>query len=91
MISAGVRSGMLGPYQAQALLAGAELRKEIEGLVADAQADANAAGQVQVEDGSVNDEDDRWLQGIERSAQAVPAMDLWMGRHELLYSRIFNS
>ena len=25
------------------------------------------------------------------AAVTVPAMDLWMGRHELLYSRIFNS
>jgi urease accessory protein len=25
------------------------------------------------------------------AAVCVPAMDLWMGRHELLYSRIFNS
>lgn len=25
------------------------------------------------------------------AAVSVPAMDLWMGRHELLYSRIFNS
>ncbi|KAM0719475.1 hypothetical protein Q7P37_005380 [Cladosporium fusiforme] len=27
----------------------------------------------------------------EDAAVCVPAMDLWMGRHELLYSRIFNS
>lgn len=27
----------------------------------------------------------------EDAAVSVPAMDLWMGRHELLYSRIFNS
>ena len=25
------------------------------------------------------------------AAVCVPAMDIWMGRHELLYSRIFNS
>ncbi|KAF2160732.1 hypothetical protein M409DRAFT_59758 [Zasmidium cellare ATCC 36951] len=29
--------------------------------------------------------------GVERAAVTVPTMDLWMGRHELLYSRIFNS
>ncbi|KAK4501332.1 hypothetical protein PRZ48_007140 [Zasmidium cellare] len=28
---------------------------------------------------------------VERAAVTVPTMDLWMGRHELLYSRIFNS
>ena len=27
----------------------------------------------------------------EEAAVTVPVMDLWMGRHELLYSRIFNS
>ena len=85
---------MLGPYQAQGLLAGTELRKGIDGLVADAQTDADAdadvVGQVEV-GGSNDDKDDKWMIGIERSAQAVPVMDLWMGRHELLYSRIFNS
>jgi len=25
------------------------------------------------------------------AAQSVPAVDLWVGRHEKLYSRIFNS
>lgn len=29
--------------------------------------------------------------GVERAVVTVPMMDLWMGRHELLYSRIFNS
>ncbi|KAK3117800.1 hypothetical protein LTR53_000488 [Teratosphaeriaceae sp. CCFEE 6253] len=28
---------------------------------------------------------------VEGTAVTVPMMDLWMGRHELLYSRIFNS
>ncbi|EME43019.1 hypothetical protein DOTSEDRAFT_80557 [Dothistroma septosporum NZE10] len=28
---------------------------------------------------------------VESAAVTVPTMDLWMGRHELLYSRIFNS
>lgn len=28
---------------------------------------------------------------VERAAVTVPTMDIWMGRHELLYSRIFNS
>lgn len=28
---------------------------------------------------------------VEDAGLTVPPMDLWMGRHELLYSRIFNS
>lgn len=32
-----------------------------------------------------------WEVGIEDAAQGVPMCDLWVGRHELLYSRIFNS
>ena len=89
VISAGVRSGMLGPYQAQAKLAGPALRRVIEGLVGEAEV------QVQADlDGGDDDNDndgDGWMAGIERSGQAVPVMDLWVGRHELLYSRIFNS
>ncbi|EGD96358.1 urease accessory protein UreF [Trichophyton tonsurans CBS 112818] len=32
-----------------------------------------------------------WWTEPEDAGQVVPIMDLWMGRHELLYSRIFNS
>ena len=32
-----------------------------------------------------------WDVGVEDAAQGVPMCDLWVGRHELLYSRIFNS
>ncbi|KAI4208025.1 MAG: hypothetical protein LQ346_000189 [Caloplaca aetnensis] len=32
-----------------------------------------------------------WNVPIEDAGQGVPALDLWMGRHEMLYSRIFNS
>ncbi|KIX97013.1 uncharacterized protein Z520_07127 [Fonsecaea multimorphosa CBS 102226] len=32
-----------------------------------------------------------WLMRPEDAGQVVPSMDLWVGRHELLYSRIFNS
>ena len=28
---------------------------------------------------------------VEEAAQEVPMVDVWVGRHELLYSRIFNS
>jgi urease accessory protein len=32
-----------------------------------------------------------WGTEVGDAAQAVPALDLWVGRHEKLYSRIFNS
>ena len=32
-----------------------------------------------------------WFVQPEDAGQVVPAIDLWVGRHELLYSRIFNS
>lgn len=32
-----------------------------------------------------------WDKKWEEAGQEVPALDLWVGRHELLYSRIFNS
>jgi urease accessory protein len=35
--------------------------------------------------------DKGWDVNIEDAGQSVPVMDLWMGRHEMLYSRIFNS
>lgn len=32
-----------------------------------------------------------WDTPVEEAGQSVPVMDLWIGRHEVLYSRIFNS
>ncbi|KIX06551.1 uncharacterized protein Z518_04527 [Rhinocladiella mackenziei CBS 650.93] len=32
-----------------------------------------------------------WLRQPQDAGQVVPSMDLWVGRHEMLYSRIFNS
>lgn len=32
-----------------------------------------------------------WNTAPEETGQSVPTMDLWIGRHEVLYSRIFNS
>lgn len=32
-----------------------------------------------------------WHTEVEQAGQVVPALDLWVGRHELLYSRIFSS
>jgi len=68
VISAAVRASVLGPYQAQAVLAGKELQGRIEGLV-----------------------EEWWGVETEEAGQVVPVMDLWVGRHEKLYSRIFNS
>ncbi|OAA43551.1 urease [Beauveria brongniartii RCEF 3172] len=35
--------------------------------------------------------DREWDTPVEDAGQSVPVMDLWVGRHEVLYSRIFNS
>lgn len=35
--------------------------------------------------------DREWHTKTEDAGQSVPVMDLWVGRHEMLYSRIFNS
>jgi urease accessory protein len=32
-----------------------------------------------------------WGRSVEEAGQGVVMLDLWVGRHELLYSRIFNS
>ncbi|KAF2824025.1 hypothetical protein CC86DRAFT_63119 [Ophiobolus disseminans] len=68
VISAAVRASVMGPYQAQAVLASTELQDRIRGLV-----------------------DEGWNRPVEDAGQSVPVMDLWVGRHEKLYSRIFNS
>ena len=68
VISAGVRASMVGPYQAQGVLAGEWLRKEIAACL-----------------------DENWLIDVANAGQGVPMMDIWIGRHEMLYSRIFNS
>lgn len=68
VVSAAVRASVMGPYQAQAVLASAELQDRIRGLV-----------------------DEGWDRTVEDAGQSVPVMDLWVGRHEKLYSRIFNS
>ncbi|MCJ1449108.1 MAG: hypothetical protein MMC23_009627 [Stictis urceolatum] len=68
IVSAAVRSAVLGPYAAQALLTSLWLRGTI----------CNALH-----------ENSR--KGAEDAGQCNPVLDLWVGRHELLYSRIFNS
>ncbi|KAK8225466.1 hypothetical protein HDK77DRAFT_503670 [Phyllosticta capitalensis] len=66
--SAGVRASVLGPYQAQAVLASGELRERLWSCV-----------------------EEYWDTPVEEAGQNAPAVDLWVGRHEKLYSRIFNS
>lgn len=68
VVSAAVRASVMGPYQAQAVLASSELQERIRGLV-----------------------DQAWDKKVEDAGQSVPVMDIWVGRHEKLYSRIFNS
>ncbi|KAF2157994.1 urease accessory protein UreF [Myriangium duriaei CBS 260.36] len=78
VVSAGVRAGVLGPYQGQMLLASEEVKGWVEGIV---------AGEVARMEELGDDEED----GVGHAGVSVPVMDLWMGRHEMLYSRIFNS
>lgn len=68
LISAAVRANLLGPYQAQRVLASSE----VMGMI------SAAVGR-------------EWDMPVEEAGQSVPVMDLWVGRHEVLYSRIFNS
>jgi len=68
VVSAAVRASVLGPYQAQFVLASAELRARIDGLI-----------------------ERHCTTAPEDAGQSVPVLDLWVGRHEMLYSRIFNS
>ncbi|KAL4941444.1 hypothetical protein BDV06DRAFT_180725 [Aspergillus oleicola] len=68
VLSAAVRASVMGPYQAQSVLASKELQDMITERI-----------------------DRDWNTAVENAGQVVPPLDLWVGRHELLYSRIFNS
>jgi urease accessory protein len=68
ILSAAVRASVMGPYQAQAVLASLDTQERIRGLV-----------------------EEGWDRETEDAGQCVPVMDIWVGRHERLYSRIFNS
>ena len=76
LLSAGIRASLLGPYQAQGILAGEKLRDRMWALVRE---------ELEVKLEAVEEE------GLERVGQSVPVLDLWAGRHEIVYSRIFNS
>jgi urease accessory protein len=68
VLSAAVRASVMGPYQAQTVLASRHSQELITRCV-----------------------ESEWTTRPEDAGQVVPALDLWVGRHELLYSRIFNS
>lgn len=68
VMSAAVRASVMGPYQAQEVLASRALQDMIVQRI-----------------------EHEWEIEPEDAGQVVPVMDLWLGRHELLYSRIFNS
>ncbi|KAJ5484954.1 hypothetical protein N7539_004942 [Penicillium diatomitis] len=68
VLSAAVRASVMGPYQAQNILASQTLQETIIERI-----------------------EREWNTPVEEAGQVVPALDLWVGRHELLYSRIFNS
>lgn len=68
ILSAAVRASVMGPYQAQAVLASKGLQDMIMERI-----------------------EREWITNVEDAGQVVPPLDLWVGRHELLYSRIFNS
>jgi urease accessory protein len=68
LVSAAVRAGMFGPYQAQKTLASGTVQGLITAVI-----------------------EREWETPVEEAGQNVPVMDLWVGRHEVLYSRIFNS
>ena len=68
VLSAAVRASVMGPYQAQNILASQNLQDTVMARIKR-----------------------EWNTQVEEAGQVVPALDLWVGRHELLYSRIFNS
>ncbi|KAJ5752152.1 hypothetical protein N7520_009069 [Penicillium odoratum] len=68
VLSAAVRASVMGPYQAQNILASQSLQDTMMARIKR-----------------------EWNTQVEEAGQVVPALDLWVGRHELLYSRIFNS
>ncbi|KAJ5107671.1 hypothetical protein N7456_004346 [Penicillium angulare] len=68
VLSAAVRASVMGPYQAQNILASQSLQQTMMARIKR-----------------------EWNTQVEEAGQVVPALDLWVGRHELLYSRIFNS
>lgn len=88
--SAAVRTGLIGPYSAQAVLARAGpggVAEQIERCVDE------FWGRYRGGDGD-DTEEARWERScgdMAEAGQQVPVMDLWTGRHGMVYSRLFNS
>lgn len=75
VVSAGIRASVLGPYQAQGVLASEVLRSRIWALVED----------------EIGVDGKKTRKMTDQVGQCVPMLDIWGGRHEIVYSRIFNS
>lgn len=75
LISAAIRASVVGPYQAQGILASETLRKRIWSLV----------------EHELGHDGLKARRGTQDAGQTVPMLDIWGGRHEIVYSRIFNS
>lgn len=67
VVSAAVRLGLVGPYQAQTLLATSQMRQYIRDILDE------------VRDLAVEDAGQTWA-----------LLDVYQGRQEVLYSRVFN-
>jgi urease accessory protein len=67
VISAAVRLGLVGPYQAQTILATSETRRLIQDVL-------NEVRNLDVDD----------------AGQTWALLDIYQGRQEILYSRVFN-
>ena len=93
VVSAGIRTGLVGPYAAQGVLGGRLLRAEIEGCMGRIGMGGMGVDGGEGERGGDGGGKGRlWGErGRREAAQSVPMLDCWVGRHELLYSRIFNS
>ncbi|KAL9090138.1 MAG: hypothetical protein Q9165_005418 [Trypethelium subeluteriae] len=91
VVSAGVRAGVLGPFAGQGVLAGTGIfgvKGRREGEEGDGKGGELPVGLRELIEECILRERET---SVEEGGITVPAMDLWQGRHELLYSRIFNS
>ncbi|KAI9837550.1 MAG: hypothetical protein M1819_007201 [Sarea resinae] len=94
VLSAAVRASLIGPYVAQSVLAGQWCRDVLARLCGVGKGDCGGDGgdsSAAVNDGRQTVGEGAGRRENEQPFQCVPILDLWVGRHELLYSRIFNS
>ena len=89
VLSAGVRAGVLGPFASQAVLAGQSVFIVKQNELGDGlEGSKGHVGLRELIEACIFRERNT---SVEDAGITVPAIDLWQGRHELLYSRIFNS